>query len=184
MVGNRPGGTAHEQTAHRPRGNWPPNNWAQPASRSFPWQAIALALTAAIAVGALIIALARPTVTGTSPSTTTTAPTPDPTAIAAAQQQHCDVYKLAAQAAKVDTAGTDKALARIATTNGALLLEMAAADPVLDAKHRDAAHAVAMAYGTLTAKGSAGVATDADYQAALSDAISKDAAMKKVCGGG
>lgn len=41
-----------------------------------------------------------------------------------------------------------------------------------------------MAYGTLTAKGSSGVATDAQYQAALDDAIAKDAAMKKVCGGG
>ncbi|OBG76326.1 hypothetical protein A9X05_24515 [Mycobacterium sp. E3298] len=184
MVGTGPGGTPRGPTAYLPGGNWPPSNWAQSASRSFPWQAIALALTAAIAVGALIIALTRPTVTGTSPSTTTTAPTADPTAIAAAQQQLCDVYKLAAQVAQVDTAGTDKALARIATTNGALLLEMAAADPVLDANHRDAAHALAMAYGALTAKGSAGVATDAEYQAALTDAISKDAAMKKVCGGG
>ncbi|WP_083198716.1 hypothetical protein [Mycobacterium malmoense] len=183
MVGNGPGGTAHGPTAHPPGGNWPPSNSAQPASRSFPWQAIALALTAAVAVGALIVAVTRPTVTATSPSTTATAPTPDLTAIAAAQQQLCDVYKLAAQAAQVDTAGTDKALARIATTNGALLLEMAADNPVLDAKHRDAAHALAMAYGTLTAKGSAGVATDAEYQAALTDAISKDAAMKKVCGG-
>ncbi|OMB98076.1 hypothetical protein A5732_05425 [Mycobacterium colombiense] len=65
-----------------------------------------------------------------------------------------------------------------------MLLEMAAANPVLDAEHRDAARALAVAYGTLTAKGSYGVATDAQYQAALDDAIAKDAAMKKVCGGG
>ncbi|WP_374023620.1 hypothetical protein [Mycobacterium sp. HNNTM2301] len=64
------------------------------------------------------------------------------------------------------------------------MLEMAAANPIIDAKHRDAADALAMAYGTLTAKGSAGVATDAEYQSALNDAISKDAAVKKVCGGG
>ncbi|WP_253188989.1 hypothetical protein [Mycobacterium colombiense] len=95
-----------------------------------------------------------------------------------------DTYKLAAQAAQVETAGSDKALARIATSNGAILLEMAAANPVLDAEHRDAARALAVAYGTLTAKGSYGVATDAQYQAALDDAIAKDAAMKKVCGGG
>ncbi|VBA44283.1 hypothetical protein LAUMK136_05548 [Mycobacterium attenuatum] len=89
-----------------------------------------------------------------------------------------------AQAAKVDTAGTDKALARIATTNGALMLYMAAANPALGSKDRDAARALAMAEGALTAKGSYGVATDAEYQAALDDAIAKDAAMKKVCGGG
>jgi hypothetical protein len=48
-------------------------------------------------------------------------------------------------AVRVDTAGTDKALARIATTNGAIMLEMAAANPALDTNHRDAAHALAMA---------------------------------------
>ncbi|MBI2696968.1 hypothetical protein [Mycobacterium nebraskense] len=182
MVGNQPWGPDVGPAAQPPAGNWPPNYLGQPASRPRPWLAVAVALTAAVAIAALIVALARPT--ATSPSTTVTAPTPGPGEIAAAQQQLCDVYKLAAQAAQVDTAGTDKALARIATTNGALLLEMAAANPVLDAKHRDAAQALAMAYGTLTAKGSAGVATDAEYQAALNDAVAKDAAMKKVCSGG
>jgi hypothetical protein len=96
----------------------------------------------------------------------------------------CDTYKLVARAAQIDTAGTDKALARVATTNGALMLDMAAANAALDANHRDAARALAIAYGALTAKGSYGVATDAEYQAALDDANAKDAAMKKVCGGG
>lgn len=41
-----------------------------------------------------------------------------------------------------------------------------------------------MTYGTLTAKGSYGLATGAQYQAAVDDAIAKCAAMKKVCGGG
>jgi hypothetical protein len=103
---------------------------------------------------------------------------------AAAHRQPCDAYKLVAEAVKVETAGTDKALARIATTNGAILLEMTAADPALGAEHRDAARALAMADGTLTAKGSYGVATDSRYQAALDDAIAKNAAMEKVCGGG
>nr|WP_082975673.1 hypothetical protein [Mycobacterium sp. E2238] len=182
MAGNQTWGPGEGPAAQPPIANWPPNYLGRPASRSHPWLAIAVALTGATAIAALIVALARPT--ATSPSAAATAPTPGPTEVAAAQQQLCNVYKLAAQAAQVDTAGTDKALARIATTNGALLLEMAAANPLLDTKHRDAAHALSMAYGTLTAKGSAGVATDVDYQAALNDAIAKDAAMNKVCSGG
>lgn len=135
-----------------------------------------------VAVTALIVvALVKPT--ASTSSATSTAPSYSGAEVAAAQRQLCDTYKLAAQAAQVDTAGSDKALARIATTNGALLLEMAAANPALDPAHRDAARALATAYGTLTAKGSYGVATDTEYQASLDDATAKDAAMKKVCGG-
>ncbi|WP_231639682.1 hypothetical protein [Mycobacterium sp. Marseille-P9652] len=63
------------------------------------------------------------------------------------------------------------------------MLYMAAANPALDGERRDAARALAIAYGTLTAKGSYGVATDSEYHAALDDAIAKDSAMKKECGG-
>ncbi|WP_425294058.1 hypothetical protein [Mycobacterium attenuatum] len=139
-------------------------------------------IATAVAVAAFVVAVANST--SSTPSVTTTAPTYTAAETAAAQQQLCDTYRLVAQAAKVDTAGTDKALARIATTNGALMLYMAAANPALGSKDRDAARALAMAEGALTAKGSYGVATDAEYQAALDDAIAKDAAMKKVCGGG
>lgn len=41
-----------------------------------------------------------------------------------------------------------------------------------------------MAYRSLTAKDSYGVATDAQYQAALNDAIAKHAVLKTVCNGG
>jgi hypothetical protein len=150
-----------------------------PGSHFRPWLAIAIAMTASVAIAALVVALARPASTLSTAALTYSA-----AEIVAAQQQLCDTYRLAAQAAQVDTAGSDKALARIATTNGALLLEMAAANPALDTKHRDAARALAVAYGTLTAKGSSGVSTDADYQAALNEAIAKDTAMKAVCSGG
>jgi hypothetical protein len=102
---------------------------------------------------------------------------------ATAQQQLCDTYKLVARAVEVDTSGTDRALARIADTNGALLLTRAVNNPALDANHRDAARALARAYGTVTAKGNTVVASDADYRAALDEVIAKDAVMKKVCGG-
>jgi hypothetical protein len=142
---------------------------------------IALAVTAAMATAALIVALTRPV---SKPSATTTAPTYSAAEIAAAQQQLCDSYKLAARAVQVDTAGTDKALARIATTNGAVMLDNAAANPALDAKPRDAARTLAAAYLNATAMGSKDVADDAEWQAAVDDVNGKDAVMKKICSGG
>lgn len=183
MVGDLPSGLGGGPSARPSAGNWPPPYPGQPVPRPRPWLAIAVALTAALAAGALVVSLTRPTTSNSSaPTTTAAAHTPPETT--AAQQQHCDMYRLAAQAAQVETAGSDKALARIATTNGALLLNMAAANPALDGEHRDAARALAMAYGILSAKGSSGVATEAQYQAALDDAIARAGAMKKVCGGG
>jgi hypothetical protein len=163
-------------------GQWPATYPAQSTQRPRPWLGIAMAVTAAVAVAALIVALTRPT--AASPSATTTVPTYTASETAAAQRQLCDTYKLAAQAAQVDTAGTDKALARIATTNGALILEIAAANPAVDAKHRDAALALAAAYLTDTAKSSSDAVTEAEFRAALDDVKAKDAAMKQVCGGG
>ncbi|BCZ21626.1 hypothetical protein MTY59_14810 [Mycobacterium senriense] len=84
---------------------------------------------------------------------------------------------------EVDTSGNDKALARIADTNGAVMLDMVSTAPALDTNHREAARALAMAYGTVTSMGNSAVTADADYRAALDDVIAKDAAMKKVCGG-
>jgi hypothetical protein len=91
---------------------------------------------------------------------------------------------LGARAVQVDTHGQDLGLGRVALTNAAAMLDNAAANPALDAAHRDAARTLAMAYRTLTAMGSKDVATDADFQAALDDVNAKDAVMKKVCGGG
>lgn len=88
-----------------------------------------------------------------------------------------------AQAVATDTNANDRALARIADTNGALLLNMPADNLALDADRRDAAKALAAAYGTVTANNNSAVASDANYQAALDDVIAKDIAMKKVCGG-
>lgn len=183
MVGEPPAEHGERPPFPPPAGNWAPPNLGQPASRLRPWLAIAVAATAAVAVAALVVALTRPTDSRSS-GTTTTAPTHTPAEIAAAQHQLCDTYKLAARAVDVDTGGQDRALARIATTNGAVMLDNAAANPALDAKHRDAARALAAAYGSLTAMGSNVVASDAQYQAALDDITAKDAAMKSVCANG
>lgn len=183
MVGDPSAGFGQGPAAQPPVGNWPPNVVRQPATRSHPWMAIAVVLAAALAVAALVVALTRPTPPH-PPVTTTTTPTYTPAEIATAHQKLCDTYKLAAQSVQVDTAGTDKALARIATTNGALMLDMAARNPALDASLRDTTRALESAYLTVTAKSTYGVATDAEFQSALDDVIAKDAAMKKACGGG
>ncbi|WP_244185655.1 hypothetical protein [Mycobacterium marseillense] len=144
---------------------------------------IAVTVTAAVAVAALVVTLTRPTRSG-SPVTATTPPTYSSAKITVAQQKLCDTYKLAARSVQVDTAGTDKALARIATTNGAQMLDMGARNPALDANLRDVARVLETACLTVTAKSSYGVATGAEFQAVLDDAIAKDAAMKKARGGG
>ena len=113
-----------------------------------------------------------------------TAPTHSPSEVSAAGRQLWDTYKLAARAVDIDTGGQDRALARIATTNGAVMLDNVAANPALEAKPRDAARALAAAYGTLTAMGSNAVATDAQYQVTLDDITAKDAVMKSVCANG
>lgn len=183
MVGEPPAEHGERPPFPPPAGNWPPPNLGQPARRPRPWLAIAVAATAAVAVASLVVALTRPTDSHSS-ATTITAPSHTTAEIATAQQQLCGTYNLAAHAVQVDTNGSDKALARTATTNAAVMLENAAANPALDAQHRDAARALATAYLTATAKATNGVAADDEWQAALGDVIAKDAVMKKVCGGG
>lgn len=183
MVGHLPSGYGEGPSAPPLAESWPPPHFRQPPSRPRPWMAPAVMLTAAVAVAALVVSLMRPTASHSSANATTT-PTFTPAEIAAPQQRPCDMYKLAAQSVQVDTASTDKALARIATTNGALMLDMGANNPALDTNHRDTARALESAYLTVTAKSSYGVATDAEFQSALEDVLAKDAAMKKVCGGG
>lgn len=188
MAGDPPSGYGVTPTVPPPAGNWPPPHPGQPASRPRPWLAVAVAVavgvTAVVAVTALVVALTRRSTDSHSLGTTTTAPTHTLAEITAAQQQLCDAYKLAARAVEVDTGGQDRALARIATTNGAVMLDNAAVNPALDAKHRDAARALAAAYGALTAMGSNVVATDTQYQVALDDITAKDAVMKSVCANG
>jgi hypothetical protein len=148
----------------------------QPTRRSGAWLPIALAaLATVVAIAALVVALTRPS--GSSASSTT--PTYTDAQISAAQKQLCDTYKQAAQAVQTETNGTDKALARIAVSNSAGMLDDAAANQALDAKFRDPARALATAYRTSNAVGSVG--TDAQYRAAVDDIVAKDAAMRQVC---
>ena len=183
MAGDLPPDLGEGSTVPPPTGQWTPAYPTQPGPRSRTWPSLAVAAIATVvAVAALVVALINST--RAAPPPTTTPPTYTAAETAAAQRQLCDTYKVEARTVRVDTNGNDEALARIAATNGAVMLYNAAGNPALDAKHRDAARALATAYGTVSAMGSKGVATDAEWRAALDDANAKDAAMREVCGGG
>lgn len=183
MEGDAPSGFGQGPAAQRPAGNGPPHPVEQHATRSRPWLAIAVVATAATAVAALIVALTRSAHPNSSTSIPTE-PTHTATETAVASQRLCDTYKLAARAVQVDTNGSDKAFARTALTNSAILLYNATNDPALDEQHRGAAGALVTAYLTDTAKSSEGVAPDSEFQDAVADVNAEDAAMKKVCGVG
>lgn len=162
----------------------PYGQWTPPQTKSRPggWLAIALAVTATVvAVGALIVALTRPAPVESK----TTAPTYSPDEASTAHQKLCDAYKLASRAVQIETNGTNQAFAGIATVNGALMLEEAAnASPALALSERTTALALAESYSNVAATSSMAGGQDPAWQAALNDANAKDAAMKKVCGGG
>lgn len=162
--------------------SWAPPFPGPPRLRSRPWPAVVLAAIAtAVSIAALVIALTRHS--SESPAAKSTAPSYSGAEVSGAQQQLCDTYKLVAKAVQADTNGDNPALARIATTNGAVMLDNVAGNPALDAAHRDAARALAATYLRTTAMGNRDVATDSDFRAALDDLIAKDAVMKRVCGG-
>lgn len=100
-----------------------------------------------------------------------------------AQARLCDRYKLAAQAVHLETTQPDGdvALARIANTNGALILATAASEPALDVKFRDAAQALATSYQTVTAMGTMG-RSDPQFIAAIDDSNAKYQVMRILCG--
>jgi hypothetical protein len=183
MVGDPPSDFGEASTNRPSAEQWTPTHASHTPPGSRTWPAVALAAIATVvAVAALIVAFTHPT--HATSSATTTAPTYTAAETAVAQKQLCDAYGLVARAVQVDTNGNNPALARVATTNGAVMLDNAAANPALDATHRDAARALATAYLTTTAMGNKDVATDSDFRAALDDLTAKDAVMKKVCGGG
>lgn len=154
--------------------------WPTP-TRPRTWPAATLAAAALVlAAAALIVTLTRP---APSPSRPTT-PTYSAAETADAQQRLCDAYRLAASEVEADTTGgADKAIARIATTNAAIMLDAAATTSALDPKLRGAAQALAAAYARVTATGSGAVATDQEYHEALSDSAMKAKTLGGLCNG-
>lgn len=161
---------------------WSPIFPSQPQARARTWPAALLAGTATVlAIAALIVALTRASSSDQSHATTV------PASVAAdmpnSHQQLCDVYSRAARAVQIESNGGGTALARIATVNGAVMLEAAAATPGLKPDERSAALALARSYRDLTAVGSVvNGSSDPAWQSAIGDVNAADGAMKKVCG--
>ncbi|MDM3975484.1 hypothetical protein QRB36_15050 [Mycobacterium marseillense] len=167
---------------------WAPPFPMQPPPRPRAWSAIALAAIAVLLGGAaLVVALTRPTSSqSTVSSTAPTTPSYTADQTAAAHQQLCDAYKLAAHAVQIDTNGDNPAFAGIATVNAAVMLEQAASTvPALPPSDRAAALALAAAYSNAQATTSLVQTRDDPAWRSVSDEVNaKDAAMKKVCGSG
>lgn len=163
-----PGDTIRDVTMTQP---WP----APPAPvRSRNWLTATLAAVAVVlAAAALIVALTH---SGSGSNPTYTA-----AQRAEAKTQLCERYRLAADAAYVETNGSDVALARISATNASVILESAASDAALSAEYRNAALALASAYQTMTAAGSRG-SDDTQFKASIDDVNVKNRALKELCG--
>ena len=165
---------------------WAPPYGAGPPTRrtsTIGWLAAILAGAAAVlAAAALIVALTRSTTTASNGPITPPTPTYTAAETAAARQQLCSAFDLAAGAVRVDSAG-DRALGRIALVNGAGLLD-AAVSPALRADIAGDAHALANTYRTAAAIGSTAAADDPRWRTAVDDVGAKSDALQSVCHGG
>lgn len=100
-----------------------------------------------------------------------------------AKKRLCDSYRLAAHAEHVETNTPDNvALARLSATNGALILETAAADPALDPQYRDAARALALTYQKLVAVATGKDPGDPELETVLADTNANARALQQLCG--
>lgn len=149
----------------------PPGSVPPSAARSR-WALILLAVLLILNTALCVAALKRPA----GPTVHSSAEH------AAARGQLCDRYRLAEYAAGVESKSGNIALARIAATNGAFMLNQAAAEPALESRYRDAALALATALEDMTAVGSYKTSDDPDGQRAVASANAKNKAMKELCG--
>ncbi|OBJ28510.1 MULTISPECIES: hypothetical protein [Mycolicibacter] len=155
-----------------------PHSPVPPPLRPHRWQFVALTVgliaTAAVAIAGVVIALSRPTHSVVTYSAEEKAE---------AKTQLCERYKLAGHAMHIETSDPDgqAALARVALSNGALMLYAASQDPALEANDRDAARALASSYQTTAALGTAGMATRDQYLASVDDMNAKDRVMTALC---
>lgn len=187
-MGDTPPNFRGEPTAGPPTGQWPPTYPPQAGHRVRTWPATVLALIAVpLGAVALLVAATRSTNdSAPAPSTTAAAPTYAPAESAAAHKKLCDVYAVAAHAVQIETNGDNPALSGIAVVNGALMLEhVVETNSAMPPGDRDAALALADAYSNSQATAATvQQREDPSWQSTISDVNYKDAAMKRVCGGG
>ncbi|WP_207567992.1 hypothetical protein [Mycolicibacter engbaekii] len=151
---------------------WPEPSPARSHSRS---PLVVQAFTLIISLAALtlgIVAVNRPN----------SSPTYTEAQRAAAQSMLCERYRLAAESVKIETQTPDNAaLARIALTNGAIMLETASADPALDASVREAVRELAVGYQDLTAMGTAGIVNESQFEDRMDAVNDKNRVLKELC---
>lgn len=149
---------------------WP----VPPPARTRTWPLAVLALLAvALSTVAVIVSVVRP---GSSSGISYTREQTN-----AAKANLCERFKLADEAASIETNGSDIALARMSATNAAVILEAAASDPALNDQYRSAAVALASSYETMTASGSKGT-DDAHFRASIDDVNAKTQILQELCG--
>lgn len=187
-MGDLPQNFGGERPIAPPPGQWQPAYPPELPKRPGAWPAIALA-SIAVLLGAvaLVVAATRSTNNSTTgPATTSAAPTFTAEQSTAAHKRLCDVYNLAARAVQIETNGDNPALSGIAVVNGAVMLEhVVSTNPAIPPGDRDAALALAEAYSNSQATAATVQQRDDPlWQSTISDVNAKDAAMKRVCGGG
>ncbi|WP_276761146.1 hypothetical protein [Mycolicibacter arupensis] len=135
--------------------------------------AVGLIANTLLSGAALAVGLSR------SPAPVT--PAFSPAERSSGQAYLCERYRLAELAVRIatNTPNVDAGIARNSLTNGALILESAAADPAIDSKYRDGAQALATAYQTQAAMGN--TATVDQYNVAIADTTAKTYAMHDLC---
>ncbi|WP_231975851.1 hypothetical protein [Mycobacterium sp. E2462] len=103
----------------------------------------------------------------------------------AAHKKICDAYNEAARAVQIATNGDNPALSGVALVNGALILEHTVeATPGTAPADKTAALALAEAYSNAQAIApTVQQRSDPLWQSTISDVNTKDAVMKKACGG-
>ncbi|MCV7026636.1 hypothetical protein H7I77_25345 [Mycolicibacterium novocastrense] len=185
--------TLDDMTTTRPPTTAPPQ-WAPsygPPARQGAGGRLATLLVGLVALAALvvgIIGLAKsPSPTPASspaasspPASTSPAFTADE--VATAQNSLCTTWSAASRAVKEETNRTDNpALARVALTNSAAMIDSAAQNPALTPQNREAAAAVSGAYRNLTAVSSIAPPGTPEFQEAVDGANQAARQMQAVC---
>jgi methyl-accepting chemotaxis protein len=168
----------------------PPAQWTPPTEPGRPASngriAVAVFAVGLIAVAALVVGiidLTRPTSSDVGKASTAASPPPTftPDQIASAKKELCTTYQVAARSVKQDTNATDVAIARVAVTNAAGMLDAAANNPALASNDRDAARNLAVAYRNADAISSVFDKGSPVFQQAVDDVNRLDGVMAAMC---
>ncbi|MGD9622225.1 MAG: hypothetical protein AB7G47_19555 [Mycolicibacterium sp.] len=172
-------------TIRPPAPEWAPPAYAPAPRRRRSALPLAVAIVGLIASAALVVGIVALSQGPATPTTGPSAPAFTQDQIAAAKADLCSTWSLASAAIKVETNhSNDPALARVALTNSASMMEAAVADhPALTRDDRDTALAVARASRRVAAISSTAAVGTPDFNAAIDAGNSASNAMQSRCAG-